>query len=110
MAGPQSPRYVPDAAEHVSPTASAAAAAAGTGGGWDVDERVVKQEQGERLFPFVCAHTQHRDAEIITGMLLEMPISQVEALITDVDSLAQHIAECQASLAKRREEDLARRT
>jgi poly(A) polymerase len=108
MAGPQSPRYVPDAAEHVSPTASAAAAAAGTGGGWDVDERVVKQEQGERLFPFVCAHTQHRDAEIITGMLLEMPISQVEALITDVDSLAQHIAECQASLAKRREEDLAR--
>ena len=70
-------RYVPDATEHVSPTAASADANAGNG--WD--ERVAKQEQGERLFPFVCAHTQHRDAEIITGMLLEMPISQVEALI-----------------------------
>lgn len=97
-------RYVPDATEHVSPTAASADAKADNG--WD--ERVAKQEQGERLFPFVCAHTQHIDAEIITGMLLEMPISQVEALIADADSLAQHIAECQAALAKQREADLTR--
>lgn len=95
---------MPDATEHVSPTAASAGAKAGNG--WD--ERVAKQEQGERLFPFVCAHTQHRDAEIITGMLLEMPISQVEALISDADSRARHIAECQVSLAKQREADLTR--
>ena len=55
-------RYDPDATEHTSPTASQAA----SNNGWD--ERVAKQEQGERLFPLVCQHTQHRDSEIITGM------------------------------------------
>ena len=94
-------RYDPDATEHTSPTASQAA----SNNGWD--ERVAKQEQGERLFPLVCQHTQHRDSEIITGMLLEMPIGHVEGLIVEPESLSLNIGECQASLMKRREADLA---
>ena len=78
-------RYDPDATEHVSPTAAQAAA----NNGWD--ERVAKQEQGERLFPLVCAHTQHcfLDATVLQQYTFGFSLNQNFTFVVKLFPLAR---------------------
>ena len=58
------------------------------------------QRLGEQLYPLVCKHGLD-EPEVVTGMLLELPRSEIEGLLTASPDLALRIAECQRALQDR---------
>eukprot|EP01048_Picozoa_sp_COSAG05_P003060 COSAG05_NODE_136_length_16902_cov_21.052312_13_plen_818_part_00 len=88
-------RFVPAALEHVSPRAC------DVGNSWDASMSPEEtQRLGEQLYPLVCKHGLD-EPEVVTGMLLELPRSEIEGLLTASPDLALRIAECQRALQDR---------
>eukprot|EP01047_Picozoa_sp_COSAG01_P084136 COSAG01_NODE_17930_length_1113_cov_2.251479_1_plen_249_part_01 len=90
-------RFVPAALEHVSPRACDAARD-------PFAQPPVSPEEmqliGERLYPLVCDLVR-AEPEVVTGMLLELPKTEIEELLLSPVDLRQHVQECEQALSER---------
>ena len=55
---------------------------------------------GERLYPLVCDLVR-AEPEVVTGMLLELPKTEIEELLLSPVDLRQHVQECEQALSER---------
>ena len=88
--------FVPNADQHRSPRAA------------DVkqfSEGMTKQQLGERLFPLVRDIDAQR-AEIVTGMLLELSIPQIECLLLNPACIGAHVEDCVRALSAFEEQQM----